>query len=102
MELSLEYAATYKFLDLGYRPTQSHPQIFLLALIVNSLEVFQIIVQPRQLAILVQTIITQRWTVAGTVCWRGLRELKHEEKDEVCRAFAAQFIVRSSNALASW
>jgi hypothetical protein len=45
-------AATYKFPDLGHRPTQSHSQIFLLALIVNSLEVPQFILQCCQLGTL--------------------------------------------------
>jgi hypothetical protein len=38
------YAVTYKLLDLDYRPAKSHPQIFLLTLIVDSLEVFEIVV----------------------------------------------------------
>ena len=42
---SIEYAATYKLLDLGYGPAQSHPQIFLLTLIVDTLEVSQLVVQ---------------------------------------------------------
>ena len=46
------FTETYKFPDLGYRSTQSHPQIFLLALIMNPLEVPQLVLQSCQLAIL--------------------------------------------------
>lgn len=58
---------TYKLLDLGYRPAQSHPQILLLALIVDPLEVSQFVAQPCQLAIVVQTIVTRGWAMARTV-----------------------------------
>lgn len=65
---SVGYAATYKFPDLGYRPTQSHPQILFLTLIVNSLEVFQLILQFRKLGILLWAIATYRWPVTRTLC----------------------------------
>ena len=93
---------TYKLLDLGYRPAQSHPQIFLLTLIVDPPEVSQLVVQSCQLAIVVKTIVAWRWAMARTMRRRGGRELKHEEMDEECWAFAVQLVVlvHSSIALA--
>jgi hypothetical protein len=58
-------------------------------LIVDSLEIFQLVMQPCQLSILVQTVSTPRWTMARRMCWRGWGELEHEKMGEVCRAFAA-------------
>ena len=81
---------TYKFLNLGYRPTQCHPQIFFLTLIVDSLEVSQFVVQSCQLAIVVQVIVTWGRAMARNLRRRGGRELEHEEKDEVCRALTVQ------------
>ena len=82
-------AVTYKLLDLGYRPTQGHPQILLLALILNSPEVSQLVLQSCQLAIVMETIGAWRRAMARTIRRRGGRELEHEEMGEVYRAFAA-------------
>ena len=94
---SFGYAATYKFLDLGYRPAQSHPQIFLLALIMHSLEVPQLVLQTLQLAILLEAFVTCRRAVARTMYGRVGRELKHEGMGEVCGAFATRFIICGSH-----